>query len=82
MLTVKISATIQNEYWTRCVWENEGWEEFPDTTDRQHVSRETAMAMLDDASFQSDAKNGPEDMPPGTRRAYAALAKQLRKVLA
>jgi hypothetical protein len=77
-MKIRISPTIQNEYLTRCVWENEGWERFPETIGLHEVDEVTAKAMLDDAEFQEDWEHGPDQMPPGIRRAYAALATQLR----
>lgn len=38
--------------------------------------------ILADCQFNGDAKCGPEEMPGGTRRAYRALATQLRETLA
>lgn len=82
MPRVNISPTIANEYISRCVWENEGWECFPEQAGRMlYVSEDTARAMLADAEFQGDARRGPEEMPRGVRRAYQTLAQALREAL-
>ena len=78
MPRVNISQTIADEYLSRCVWENEGWEGFPEHSGRSmFVTLEAAKAMRDDAAFQADSKCGPEEMLPHIRRAYRALHKQL-----
>lgn len=82
MPRVNISPTLANEYLTRGVWDNDGCECFPEQAGRGlWVSDDTARAMLRDAEFNGDARNGPEYMPPGVRRAYRALAEALREAL-
>jgi hypothetical protein len=75
---VTISKAIANEYIGR----------FPDgipialhTPGNHYLNEQLARVVLADAEFNADAKNGPEYMPSGTRRAYAALAAQIRALL-
>jgi hypothetical protein len=81
LVTVRISATIANEYANRCPdWIPE--EAF--LTGKRAVRLSSARRMLNDAEYNSDKDAfaiGPFDMPLGTWNAYRALAKQLRKVI-
>ncbi|KAF1003857.1 MAG: hypothetical protein GAK28_04320 [Luteibacter sp.] len=76
---VRISAAIDNEYANRA----------PDflPLDKLDIgvcelTLAEAREVLADAEFNADIKGGPEEMPGGTRRAYAALVKQLCKAIA
>lgn len=79
-ITVRISATIDNEYATRC----------PDylPLDKLHEGRcvltlEEARAVLADAEYNSDLDAvdvGPYGTPLPVFNAYRALAHQIRKL--
>lgn len=74
IFTVRISATIVDEYASRCP------DHIPEHLNRPGVHTLTlaqAHQVRNDAVFNADAKEGPEFMPPGTRAAYRALAAQL-----
>lgn len=80
VLSLKVSATIADE------WSNRGIHEvIPSLPDYEYggctmqVSKQVAQEILADCKFNGDSRGGPEDMPPGTRRAYLALSKQIRK---
>ncbi|NRF83814.1 hypothetical protein HQ619_07725 [Burkholderia gladioli] len=82
-LQVKVSATIANEWVGRCIRDV-----IPNLPDFYHgrcvlaVTPDVARKILADCEFNGDAKSGPEEMPNGARRAYRAMAKQLREALA
>lgn len=75
---VTITRAMRDEYWSRhpdeipAVLFDEG---------AHCITLAEAKAVLADAAFNADSINGPETMPASTRRAYAALARQLRKAL-
>jgi hypothetical protein len=78
LIPVRLSATILNEYDTRCAecapeWMRGG------AAGTYWLDQPTAQALYDDARFNADTKNGPEEMDAGTRSAYRALAAQLAK---
>lgn len=82
LVPVRISRSIIDEYAGRAVFG--GDDEYPlvpSTAGVHLLPRTTVQAMLDDAIFNGDAAGGPEQMPAGTRRAYRALAVQLRALL-
>lgn len=82
LVPVRISRTIVDEYCGRAVFGGDGeYPLVPSSAGRHLLPRATAQAMLDDALFNGDAAGGPEEMPAGTRRAYRALAGQLRALL-
>lgn len=79
LVRVRISAAIDNEYATR----------LPDSLPLDkldigvcELTLAEAREVLADAEFNADIKGGPQEMPRGTRRAYAALVKQLRTAIA
>lgn len=80
---VKLSSTMCFEYDTRGVFgpDDPEWPEVPAKPGRMTLPWSTAVAMLDDAEFNGDSRHGPEEMPPGSRQAYRALAKQLRRAM-
>ena len=81
-VTLRISATIANEYANRYP---EGIPEEAYLTGKRTIRLESARAILADAEHNSsgDAFSvGKFDMPVGTWRAYKALAKQARKAIA
>jgi len=78
MHKVKISATIANEFLSR----------YPDNISEKFfevgvhdATDEELLVLLEDAEFNADAVNGPEEMPSGVRRAYRSLAAQIRKLV-
>jgi hypothetical protein len=80
-MTVKvtISQTMRNEFWSRMP------DHIPEVlfeVGRHSITEGEARTVLADAEFNADPENGPEDMPAGIRRAYIALAKQLRAAIA
>lgn len=78
-LKIRISETIANEYITRNVFDGSiDWPFVPSDAGVHLLPLATCAAMLDDAEFQCDPHGGPEDTPPGVKRAYRALVKQLR----
>lgn len=76
---IRISATIDNEYATRCP-ELSALDKL--NTGICELTPAQALEVLADAEFNADRQGGPEYMPIGTRRAYRALAEQVRKALA
>lgn len=75
---VRVSRTIANEFADRCP------EWVPDEMFEVGIASitvEAAKVLLGDAEYQSDKESGPDLMPEGVRRAYAALAKQLRSAI-
>ena len=78
---VKISATIANEWISRGIRDV-----IPDLPDWNcngcvlQLPLGVAREVLSDCEFNGDHRSGPEEMPPGTRKAYRALAEQLRKL--
>ena len=80
---VRVSPTIANEYDTRGVFgpDDADWPEVPGGAGVHSVPRATAQAMLADAEFNGDARQGPSEMPLAIGNAYRALAKQLRALL-
>ena len=82
-LRVKVSAAIANEWSNRAITDV-----IPDLPEFDYrgcvltVSISVAREILADCQFNGDAKRGPEEMPSGTRRAYRAMATQLRDALA
>jgi len=80
-VSVKISATIANEWASRGIHDV-----VPDLPDWDYngcvlqLPLSVAREVLADCEFNGNSRSGPEDMPPGTRRAYQALAKRLRKL--
>ncbi len=85
-MKVRISATIDNEYSTRCVFGGEGeWPFVEPGAGVQDLPRATVEAMLADADYNSDLRAqtiGPDDMPLPIYNAYMALKKQLTLLLA
>lgn len=77
---IRISATIDNEYATRCPEELSALDKL--NTGICELTPAQALEVLADAEFNADRQGGPEYMPIGTRRAYRALAGQIRKALA
>lgn len=81
-LRVKISAAMANEWDSRAITDV-----IPDLPAYEYsgcvltVPVSVAREILADCEFNGDAKRGPEEMPGGTRRAYRAMAKQLREAL-
>jgi hypothetical protein len=81
-LRLRVSATIADEWVSRCIMDV-----IPELPDFYHgrcvltVSPNVARQILADCEFNEDAKSGPEEMPGGTRRAYRAMATQLREAL-
>ena len=78
-IKVKITGTIANEYMDRCP------EDIPEHIRDEGVftlDTDTARAVLADAEFMGDTRNGPEEMRPAVRRAYQCLAENIRKALA
>lgn len=78
LVPVRLSATILNEYDTRCPEFVPEWIR-NNTPKTFWMEAEVAQALHDDARFNADAKSGPEEMPAGTRSAYRALAVQLAR---
>lgn len=80
---LRLSATIRNEYVTRCVFSGEGgWPDVPCEASVE-VPVETARAMQDDAEYNSGtgahAGQGPDEIPASIARAYRALARQIQR---
>jgi|HubBroStandDraft_5_1064220.scaffolds.fasta_scaffold307660_1 hypothetical protein len=82
-LRVKISAAIANEWSNRAIADV-----IPELPEYEYrgcvlsVPIRIAREILADCEFNGDVKCGPEEMSGGTRRAYRALATQLREALA
>ncbi len=76
MLTITISPTIGNDYGIRGIFRNV-------PTGKARVTFSLPEQVLDDAEYQSGTgrhlNEGPDDMDAGIRRAYGALAKQIRR---
>ena len=92
LIRLKLSATICNEYATRCVFTGEGeWPEVAWDAPNAFVKGvvvavppETAKAILEDAAYNSDPRAvdvGPYGTPLSVFNAYRALAGQARKAL-
>lgn len=82
MIRVRISAAIADE------WAGRGIDDVIPGVPRPaygggviSVSPEIAREILADCEFNGDTRSGPESMPDGTRRAYQALAAQLRNAM-
>jgi hypothetical protein len=83
LLRVRISDTIYNEYQTRAVFEPvRAKAEAAAPKHEIAIDRATASALLSDAEFNGDGRQGPSEMPLAYGNAYRALAKQLRGLLA
>jgi hypothetical protein len=78
LIPVRLSATILNEYDTRCPEFVPEWLRNVEAG-TYWLDQPTAQALYDDARFNADAKNGPEEMDAGTRSAYRALTVQLSR---
>ncbi|MDK9702432.1 MAG: Eisosome component PIL1/LSP1 family protein [Sulfuritalea sp.] len=82
MISLRISAAIADE------WAGRGIDDVIPGVPRPaygggviSVTPEIAREILADCEFNGDTRGGPESMPGGTRRAYQALAAQLRRSL-
>jgi hypothetical protein len=74
MHRVRITPTIANEYLDRMP------DEIPErlmVAGTYDLTDDEVRAVRADAKFMSDVNSGPEEMRPGVRSAYLALAKQL-----
>lgn len=81
--TVKISAALAAEYECREAWENDP--NFPELMGLRKpgtyvLSTEAAREVIADAEFQSDPGMAI-DLPPGARKAYRAVARQIQNTL-
>lgn len=81
-MKIRFSASISNDYDSRCVFNGGDWPLVPDGPGLHDIPRETVLAVRDDAQHNGNVDgDGPDCMPPGLRRAYAALYRQCQRVL-
>jgi hypothetical protein len=81
-MKIRISSTIANEWDTRAITDVvPGLADLNGYQGTHDMSPDLAREVLADCIFNGDSKSGPEEMPAGARRAYRALADQIRQAL-
>lgn len=81
-IKIKVSSTIADEWSTRAIHDViPNVPEFDYAGGELVVTTDVAREILADCDFNADRRAGPEEMPIGTRRAYRAMAEQVRKAL-
>jgi hypothetical protein len=78
-MKIKISKTIAEEWMSRGISDViPELLEYPVSGGTIDVGLNVAKQIQADCEFNGDSRNGPEEMPGGTRRAYQALAAQIK----
>jgi hypothetical protein len=79
-MKLRIGATIANEWESRSIGGViPALDGLTIRTGTLEVSADVAREILADCKFNGDARNGPEYMDAGVRRAYRALAAQIAR---
>ena len=82
MAKIRLTKGIVYEYNARCVFGGFNGEPYvPETAGLHELPLETIRAMRDDAAYFA-GPDGPDELPAGERRVYAAHLKRCDALLA